>query len=143
MVEISRLNVNITITTAPSCLPSRSSQYSSVGFAPRPMPSFNTIPTSMRSPCGNGVHCCHFLNVTFTDHDNHRPLTAQGERVTPSDLRDHRLSNRFLGPCCVCPIIAEGQPAFTEAAIFVVLSGRFAGEYVTECAQNRCGYFGT
>ena len=71
-----------------------------------------------------------------------RPTTAQGERITPSDLRDHRRSHKFLGPCCVCPLIADDQTAFKEAAIFAVASGRFVGEYVAECAESRCGYFG-
>jgi hypothetical protein len=62
--------------------------------------------------------------------------------VTPSELRAHRLSHQFLGPCCLCPSRPEEQRAFMEAAIFVVTSGRVSGEYVAGCAQGNCGYFG-
>lgn len=65
-----------------------------------------------------------------------------GEQVAPSDLRDHRLSHRFLGPGCLCPLKTESRPTFTEAAIFVARSGSFAGQYVAECARGDCGYFG-
>jgi hypothetical protein len=72
-----------------------------------------------------------------------RPLEVPGgHRVAPSDLRDHRLSHQFLGPCCLCPLRSAERPRFVEAAIFVVKSGRFSGEYVAECALGECGYFG-
>jgi hypothetical protein len=75
-------------------------------------------------------------------HCIERPVTARGERVTPSDLRDHRLSHKFLGPCCMCPLLTEGGSTFKEAAIFAMPSGCFVGEYVAECADGKCGYFG-
>jgi hypothetical protein len=72
-----------------------------------------------------------------------RPIAANGVglgRVTPSDLRDHRISHCFSGPCCLCPYIL-GEHSYREAAICVPGSGRYKGEYVAECALRVCGYF--
>ena len=80
--------------------------------------------------------------VTLTSHNRDRPVNDVGERVTPSDLDNHRLSHRFLGPCCICPAINNEHVAFTETAITVVLFGRRAGQYVARCATGGCGYLG-
>jgi hypothetical protein len=69
----------------------------------------------------------------------HRPIDTEGRLITPSDLRDHRRSHQFLGPCCMCPL-TTGQPAFVEAAIYMATSGRAIGEYIVECAMGKCGY---
>ena len=37
--------------------------------------------------------------------------------------------------------LSEESP-FTEAAVYVPLYGRFAGEFVAECATSQCGYVG-
>jgi hypothetical protein len=92
---------------------------------------------------GDGM-CCHsnpFSVSTLTDNHRDRPVNDAGERVTPSDLEAHRLSHRFLGPCCICAA-SEEQLIFTESAIVLVLSGRRAGQYVARCAQGKCGYYG-
>ena len=62
----------------------------------------------------------------------------------PSALRDYREHYQFLGPSCLCPLLqrVSKEPAFTEAAIYIPVFGRFAGEYVAECANSRCGYLG-
>ena len=76
-------------------------------------------------------------------HCLQRPV--QGEkRVTPSKLRNYRESHQFLGPCCLCPFLEplKVDPRFTEAAIYMPVHGRYAGEYVAECAESRCGYIG-
>jgi hypothetical protein len=65
-----------------------------------------------------------------------------GAWVPPSDINNHRLSHKFLGPGCLCPLKDSTQPAFTEAAVFMVTKGRFAGKYVASCVQESCGYFG-
>lgn len=77
-----------------------------------------------------------------------RELELEGElknRVVPSALREHRQSHRFLGPCCLCPLLAEDpddRGVFTEAAILIATSGLFFGEYVAMCAKGQCGYIG-
>ncbi|KAL6310297.1 hypothetical protein BKA93DRAFT_820741 [Sparassis latifolia] len=68
------------------------------------------------------------------------PVNSEGERVTPSDLDEHRKSHRIHNPCCLCPLIADGREA-VEAAIFVPLRGRATGEYVAACAKSSCGYY--
>lgn len=69
-----------------------------------------------------------------------RPTTGD-RRVPPSELREYRNSNRFLGPCCLCPLFAV-DGAFTEAAMFIETSGPFSGEYVAKCAKGECGFTG-
>ena len=72
----------------------------------------------------------------------HRPMNQQ-ERVPPSELREHRQSHEFLGPCCLCPLfVPNGKRVFTEAAMFIAASGPFSGEYVAQCAKGECGYLG-
>jgi hypothetical protein len=71
-----------------------------------------------------------------------RPLNDAGQRVPPSELCSHRLSHRFLGPCCLCPVTMEGEITFTEAAIFMATSGHCTGHYIARCARGNCGYFG-
>jgi hypothetical protein len=71
-----------------------------------------------------------------------RPVNDRGERVTPSDLREHRMSHRFLGPCCICPAITEGRNEFTEAAFVMLTSGPRVGHYVARCASGECKYIG-
>jgi hypothetical protein len=64
--------------------------------------------------------------------------------VKPSDLRTYREDHQFLGPGCLCPLMqpVTEEPTFTEAAIYLPVFGRYAGEYVAECAKSRCGYMG-
>jgi hypothetical protein len=63
-------------------------------------------------------------------------------RITPSDLREHRVSHQMLGPCCLCPMIDLNQPDFVEAAMYMPVTGPFAGQYIATCARDKCGYFG-
>jgi hypothetical protein len=62
----------------------------------------------------------------------------------PSALRDYRERYQFLGPSCLCPLLQplSEEPAFKEVAIYIPVFGRYAGEYVAECANSRCGYLG-
>jgi hypothetical protein len=72
----------------------------------------------------------------------HRP-TVGNELVHPSALHDHRQSYRFLGPCCLCPLLAQsGRGVYTEAAILIETSGLYCGEYVAKCVNGECGYIG-
>lgn len=75
-----------------------------------------------------------------------RPV-EEGFRLEPDHLRSYRDSHQFLGPCCLCPLVKgplkkEGNYCFVEAAIYLRVSGRYAGEYVIECCKGRCGYLG-
>jgi hypothetical protein len=64
--------------------------------------------------------------------------------VAPSALCEYREHHQFLGPSCLCPLLQRliEEPVFTEAAIYIPVFGRYAGEYVAECASSRCGYLG-
>jgi hypothetical protein len=72
-----------------------------------------------------------------------RPVNERGERVTPSDFEAYRTSHDVLGPCCLCPLQFETTGDFKESVVFMVGSGRYAGEYVAGCADGQCNYFGT
>ncbi|KAH6871598.1 hypothetical protein BKA70DRAFT_1451077 [Coprinopsis sp. MPI-PUGE-AT-0042] len=68
-----------------------------------------------------------------------------GERIAPSELEDHRRTHHFTAPCCLCAIsMHEG---YTESKIGLVLVAPgetrtdVNGEYVAQCALNKCGYF--
>ncbi|KAH6885584.1 hypothetical protein BKA70DRAFT_1444977 [Coprinopsis sp. MPI-PUGE-AT-0042] len=68
-----------------------------------------------------------------------------GERIAPSDLEAHRRTHHFKAPCCLCAIRLE--EAYVEAKIGLVAVASDApkpevnGEYVAQCALDRCGYF--
>ena len=71
-----------------------------------------------------------------------RPVNEAGERVTPSKLLEHRHSHEFLGPCCLCASLESDGSSYTEASIFVAMSGPTAGEYTAACATGQCRYWG-
>ena len=64
--------------------------------------------------------------------------------MAPDAFHAYRESHDFLGPCCLCPLFVplSEEPRFTEAAIYMPIFGRCAGEYVAGCAKSRCGYVG-
>jgi hypothetical protein len=65
-------------------------------------------------------------------------------RVSPDEWRVFRENHEFLNPCCLCPLFErQGKDSrYTEAAIYLPLSGQYKGEWVAECAKGRCGYLG-
>jgi hypothetical protein len=73
----------------------------------------------------------------------YRPVQDR-RRVAPDAFRKYRETHKFLGPCCLCPLLAplSEEPSFIEAAIYIPLFGRCAGEYVAACAKSQCGYVG-
>jgi hypothetical protein len=71
--------------------------------------------------------------------DTCRPVTEEGERVTPSDLLDYRNTHRFRTPSCFCGC-KTGYATYTESAIYIARDGPYAGEYVTGCVSDSCGY---
>jgi hypothetical protein len=62
----------------------------------------------------------------------------------PDQLVHYRETHQFLGPGCLCPLLAPvtKEATFIEAAIYVPMFGYYKGEYVAQCAKNRCGYVG-
>jgi hypothetical protein len=70
-----------------------------------------------------------------------RPISATGQRITPSDLSSHHVSHAFRGPLCLCALL---HPTWhpQEASIYLATSGEAIGEYVASCASDYCDYFG-
>lgn len=83
--------------------------------------------------------CCIVIHLVFLCR---RPVNEAGERVTPSNLLQHRHSHEFLGPCCLCASLESDGSSYTEASIFVALSGPTAGQYTAACATGQCRYWG-
>jgi hypothetical protein len=70
-----------------------------------------------------------------------RPVLPDGKRVPPDELYLHRETHQYIGPGCLCPLL-EPLTAHKEAAIYLAVNGLYPGEYVAECADDRCGYLG-
>ncbi|OBZ79694.1 hypothetical protein A0H81_00353 [Grifola frondosa] len=68
------------------------------------------------------------------------PLEEGGHRVTPSALRERRMTYKFTGPCCLCPNATPDEGHYTEAATLIAIEGPCSGEYVAMCAKGSCGY---
>ncbi|OBZ76256.1 hypothetical protein A0H81_01031 [Grifola frondosa] len=68
------------------------------------------------------------------------PLEDGGRRVTPSALRERRMTYKFTGPCCLCPNATPDEGHYTEAATLIAIEGPCSGEYVAMCAKGSCGY---
>jgi hypothetical protein len=66
------------------------------------------------------------------------------KRVTPDMWLEYRARHKFQGPDCLCPLLrtTNQEPPFTEAKILLKGSGDHIGEYIAECPNGRCGYFG-
>ncbi|KAF8310138.1 hypothetical protein F5887DRAFT_931233 [Amanita rubescens] len=75
----------------------------------------------------------------------HQPVKPDGERIPPEGLRQHREAHEYLGPGCLCPLLEPpGEKlAYKETAIYITTDGRYKGEHVAECAEDRCGYLDT
>lgn len=65
-----------------------------------------------------------------------------GDRVPPSELDEYRRHHHIRFPCCLCPMASAEPDAYTEASIFLVTTGRLAGEYVASCPTGKCKYWG-
>jgi hypothetical protein len=70
--------------------------------------------------------------------DVQRPVDNAGNHVTLTALEDHRVSNVFRGPSCLCAYTTG--VTYTESAIYMAVDGPNFGEYVASCATSRCGY---
>ncbi|KAF8166192.1 hypothetical protein BJ912DRAFT_934680 [Pholiota molesta] len=66
---------------------------------------------------------------------------VNGQRVPPSDLNGLRLTHVFRGPSCLCSMQTSDPNCVTEAAIFLITTGRLAGEYAAACAQSKCKFW--
>jgi hypothetical protein len=65
-------------------------------------------------------------------------------RVPPDRWPELRRELKFQGPNCLCPLLrtTNEEPPFTEAQIVLKESGDHIGEFVAECPNGRCEYFG-
>ncbi|KAF8227639.1 hypothetical protein L208DRAFT_1295670 [Tricholoma matsutake] len=73
----------------------------------------------------------------------HWPIHAR-KCIALGTLCEHPEHYQFLGPSCLCLLLQQvsEDPVFTEAAIYILVFGCYAGEYVAECANGRCRYIG-
>ena len=66
------------------------------------------------------------------------------KRVTPDMWLEYRAQLKLEGLHCLCPLLVttgEELP-ITEAKILLKASGDHIGEYVAECPNGLCEYFG-
>lgn len=91
----------------------------------------------MHSPCPPVQSA--LKQLLFLELD--RPVSDDSEhkRVPPSDLQAYRITHTFRLPSCICAYDAPGID-YIESALFRVIGGDFAGEYVAACATNSCNY---
>lgn len=73
----------------------------------------------------------------------YRPM-RDSVRVSPDKWRDYRDNHEFLNPSCLCSLFQSQCKVlcYTEAAIYLPVSGRYRGEWVAECVKSFCGYLG-
>jgi hypothetical protein len=73
-----------------------------------------------------------------------RPVDDKNRRVSPDMWKEYRATYKFQGPLCLCPLLRtiNEDPPFTEAEIVLKVSGDYVGEYIAECPNKRCEYFG-
>ena len=64
------------------------------------------------------------------------------KHVMPDMWLEYHMQNKFQGPNCLCPVLwmTNEEPPFIEAEIKG--SGDHIGEYVAECLNGHCKYFG-
>jgi hypothetical protein len=73
-----------------------------------------------------------------------RPVDG-GIRVPPDHWLEYRKKQKFRGPDCLCPLLRTNdseEPSSTEAHIVLKESGDHIGEYIAECPNGLCEYFG-
>ena len=72
-----------------------------------------------------------------------RPVDGN-KRVTPDMWLEYRALHKFQGPNCLCPLLRPTyeETPFTEAEILLKGSGDHIGEYIAECPNGCCEYFG-
>jgi len=66
------------------------------------------------------------------------------KRVTPDALLEYRARHKFQGLHCLCPLLwtTNEEYPLTEAKILLKTSGDHIGEYIAECPNGLCEYFG-
>ena len=72
-----------------------------------------------------------------------RPVDGN-KRLTPDMWLEYRKQHKFQGPNCLCPLLqtTNEEPPHTEAEIVLKGSGNHVGEYIAECPNGCCEYFG-
>jgi hypothetical protein len=90
-----------------------------------------------------GFQCCIDYRAGVKLKLEGRPVDG-GIRVPPDHWLDHRKKQKFRGPNCLCPLLrtTNEEPSLTEAQIMLKESGDHIGEYIAECPNGRCEYFG-
>jgi hypothetical protein len=89
------------------------------------------------------LQCCIGYRTGLKLKLEGRPVDG-GIRVPPDHWLDYRKKRKFRGPNCLCPLLrtADKEPSLTEAQIVLKESGDHIGEYIAECPNGRCEYFG-
>jgi hypothetical protein len=64
--------------------------------------------------------------------------------MPPDHWLVHRKKQGFRGPNCLCPLLrtTNEESSLTEAQIVLKESGDHIGQYIAECPNGRCEYFG-
>ena len=91
-----------------------------------------------------------FWYVCYIDHQARLKLKLEGrpvdgnKRVTPDMWLEYRARHKFQGLHCLCPLLRtwNEDPPSTEAEILLKGSGDYIGQYIAECPNGRCEYFG-
>ena len=89
------------------------------------------------------LQCCIVYRAGLKLKLEGRPVDGS-IHVPPDHWLDHRKMQKFRGPNCLCPLLwttDEEQP-LTEAQIVLKESGDHIGEYIAECPNGHCKYFG-
>ena len=104
--------------------------------------SFNPLDFELK-PFHWYVFCCIDYRARLKLKLEGRPVD-DGKRVPPDMWLEYRVQNKFQGPHCLCPLLRmiNEDPRPTEAEIVLKGSGDYVGEYIAECPNRRCGYFG-
>lgn len=82
-----------------------------------------------------------FAYLRSWTHVTFRPASVT-ERLTTCAMDNHRITHRFLGPCCLCPLADDKAPDFVEAAIYMATDGPHSGKWIATCAKGECRYLG-
>ena len=85
------------------------------------------------------IDYCVGLKLKFVG----RPVDGN-KQLTPDMWLEYRKRHKFRGPNCLCPLLqtTNEEPPHKEAEIVLKGSGNHVGEYIAECLNGRCEYFG-
>ena len=89
------------------------------------------------------LQCCIVYRAGLKLKLEGRPVDG-GICMPPDHWLDHRKMQKFQGPNCLYPLLwtTNEEKPLMEAQIVLKESGDHIGEYITECPNGRCKYFG-